>query len=310
MTETVELLKQRKVKGSLPLQRDDGEHIALVVEGGGMRGVAAGGMVSGLERLQLLNCFDSVHGSSAGAAAGAYFVAGQAQFGTRMFYEDLCGDEFINTGRVLRGKPIMDTSFLVDNVMRLLKPIDFDRLSKSKIPLFIVATDIDTGKAVIKSTHDDYKEYCAFLKASISIPFIAGGPKIVRGKRLMDGGLLQQIALKSAFSAGASHVLVLQTRRLDEQKRPDNTWNLLLQSQLLQIIYGGLLGSIYRDRSRTINEAVDLIWSGVGPKGQKVSEISLDDSINYIHRLTRSPEPLRQAAGVMNERIVSVFETL
>jgi predicted patatin/cPLA2 family phospholipase len=307
VTETIEIIKRRKTVASVPMQRGDGFHVALVIEGGGMRGVASGGMVSGLERLGLLNCFDSVHGSSAGAAAGAYFVAGQAQFGTRMFYEDLCGEEFINKGRILHGGPVMDTSFLVDHVMTEVKPIDFATLSDSKVPLHIVTTDIDSGLPVTKSRFNDYESYREFLKASVSIPFIAGRPQVIEGKRLTDGGLLQQIALQSAFASGASHVLVLQTRRRDEQKRPANNWKVLLQAQFLQSIYGGRIGAIYRDRSRSINESVDWIWGGVGPGGECICEVSLDDSINYIHRLTKDPEPLRRAAEVMSDKMVSLF---
>jgi len=38
----------------------------LVVEGGGMRGSVSAGMLRGLSKLGLLNCFDAVYGSSAG----------------------------------------------------------------------------------------------------------------------------------------------------------------------------------------------------------------------------------------------------
>ena len=83
-----ELLRLRQDTASACGNRADPYHLALVIEGGGMRGVVSGGMVSALEERALLRCFDSVHGSSAGACAGAYFVAGQARLGTRIFYED------------------------------------------------------------------------------------------------------------------------------------------------------------------------------------------------------------------------------
>jgi predicted acylesterase/phospholipase RssA len=72
----LEIIQLRAKSGSRPAQRSDPYHVALVIEGGGMRGVAAGGMVSALERLGLRDAFDSVHGSSAGAVAASYFVAG------------------------------------------------------------------------------------------------------------------------------------------------------------------------------------------------------------------------------------------
>ncbi|MEL6377285.1 MAG: patatin-like phospholipase family protein, partial [Pseudomonadota bacterium] len=76
-----EVLWRRHATNYINQSYSDDEHVALVVEGGGMRGVAAGGMVSAIEDLGLTHMFDSVHGSSAGAAAGAFLACGQANFG-------------------------------------------------------------------------------------------------------------------------------------------------------------------------------------------------------------------------------------
>ena len=70
------LMHVRQEAGSRRASRTDPHHLALVIEGGGMRGVVAGGMVGALEERGFLDCFDSIHGSSAGACAGAYFLAG------------------------------------------------------------------------------------------------------------------------------------------------------------------------------------------------------------------------------------------
>ena len=97
-----------------------------------MRGVVAGGMVSALEERSLLQCFDSVHGSSAGACAGAYFVAGQARLGTRIFYEDINNNSFIDLKRAALFKPIMNTNYLIDEVMKYKKILNVNRLISTK----------------------------------------------------------------------------------------------------------------------------------------------------------------------------------
>jgi hypothetical protein len=56
---------------------DDDSHLALVIEGGGMRGAVSAGMAAALSTLDLLDAFDSIHGSSAGAIVGAYLVSRQ-----------------------------------------------------------------------------------------------------------------------------------------------------------------------------------------------------------------------------------------
>ncbi len=61
----------------------DPHRVALVLEGGGMRGVVSAGMTAALERLGLTPCFDLVVGASAGAINGAAFLAGAARAGRR-----------------------------------------------------------------------------------------------------------------------------------------------------------------------------------------------------------------------------------
>ena len=50
----VELIRRRAEQRSEPGSRQDAHRLALVVEGGGMRGVVSAGMTSALERLTFL----------------------------------------------------------------------------------------------------------------------------------------------------------------------------------------------------------------------------------------------------------------
>jgi hypothetical protein len=63
----------RRLKSS----SSDRDHLALVIEGGGMRGAVSAGMAAALSTLDMLDAFDSIHGSSAGAIVGAYLVSRQ-----------------------------------------------------------------------------------------------------------------------------------------------------------------------------------------------------------------------------------------
>eukprot|EP00804_Cyclotella_cryptica_P015435 CCRYP_008074-RA/>CCRYP_008074-RA protein AED:0.28 eAED:0.28 QI:173/1/1/1/0.33/0.75/4/2971/760 len=79
------LIRERVLTNSTPGNRLLSEtssgsrapHLALVIEGGGMRGAVSAGMAAALSTLDLLDAFDSVHGSSAGAIIGAYVVSRQ-----------------------------------------------------------------------------------------------------------------------------------------------------------------------------------------------------------------------------------------
>ncbi|MDT7652806.1 MAG: hypothetical protein QOI36_4212, partial [Pseudonocardiales bacterium] len=69
--------------------RADGNRIALVVSGGGMRGAYAGGMAHALDDAGLAGCFDVIYGSSAGAYIGAALLLGNGRGSAHIFFEDM-----------------------------------------------------------------------------------------------------------------------------------------------------------------------------------------------------------------------------
>jgi predicted patatin/cPLA2 family phospholipase len=56
------------------------------------------------------------------------------------------------------------------------------------------------------------EELWAALLASGRMPWVGGAPVEIDGRRYLDGGLAAAIPLATALDAGATHVLVLQTR--------------------------------------------------------------------------------------------------
>ena len=63
--EVLRAVAARAEAGSQPGARDDGLRIALIVEGGGMRGVLSAGMALTLAELGLIPAFDAIYGASA-----------------------------------------------------------------------------------------------------------------------------------------------------------------------------------------------------------------------------------------------------
>jgi predicted acylesterase/phospholipase RssA len=58
-------------------ERPEGARLALVIEGGGMRGAVSGGMALGLHELGLAAAFDAAYGSSAGALSAMWLDSGR-----------------------------------------------------------------------------------------------------------------------------------------------------------------------------------------------------------------------------------------
>jgi predicted acylesterase/phospholipase RssA len=72
----LELIARRARSGSRPGAREDPERLALVVEGGGMRGVISSAMGATITELGLLDSFDLAVGTSAGALNAAALLVG------------------------------------------------------------------------------------------------------------------------------------------------------------------------------------------------------------------------------------------
>ncbi|HEY2769456.1 MAG TPA: patatin-like phospholipase family protein [Solirubrobacteraceae bacterium] len=207
----VELLRRRRADGSRPGERADGRRVALVIEGGGMRGVVSAGMTAAIEQLGLRDAFDEVHGASAGAFSGAFLLAGQAAYLTSLFCCGFGDPKFVGVLRLVRSGALFDMDYVIDEVWTKQRPLRFDALLTSGIDFHATATDADTAEIIdLADLRDDAEIRCA-LRASARLPWLAGPPVRFRGRRLLDATLAEAIPVHAAF-ASATDVLVLQTR--------------------------------------------------------------------------------------------------
>ncbi|MFC8393087.1 patatin-like phospholipase family protein [Streptomyces sp. NPDC057238] len=203
----------RRRSQSKPASRRDPHRVALVVEGGGMRGAYTAGMVDALARLGLRDSFDVVYGTSAGAFSALVFAAKGARGASSIYPEFLSGAQFISYRRLRSGSgPLMNLRYLTDEVLTCKRPLDFDEVCDGDISVRLVATSLASGRPATFSglrTSDDWK---IVLRASACVPLLAGRPVIFRRARWIDGSIGERIALPRAAREGATHVLVLRSR--------------------------------------------------------------------------------------------------
>jgi predicted patatin/cPLA2 family phospholipase len=211
------LIAERREAGSTPGNRTDGQRLALAIEGGSSRGTYSSGMVMTIDELGLLSCFDDVYGSSAGALNGAWLVCGRAATGMASWWDPSVMRRVINPWHPLRGRPVVDTNYLVHTVYDRLQPMDFPAILASPVPFHPLATDADTGESTdLYPFISDSATLQLSLKATACIPLIAGRAVRLGGRRFVDAGLAEPLPFHTALSQGATQVLVLRTRRADE----------------------------------------------------------------------------------------------
>ena len=192
--------------------------LALSIEGGGMRAVISSGMCSALESYGISAAiFDEIYGSSAGSVIAAFFAAAQIRMGTPVFYEDITDKRFIRKSWPLVGKPPMNIEFLVYDVIVNSKPLNW-KAAISGRKLRIIATDVDEAKSTTLGPPESKEELQAFLRASQTIPLIAGRPYKLGGQRFFDASISEAIPWETPVASGATHVLVLSSRPLGQSK--------------------------------------------------------------------------------------------
>ncbi len=241
------LLFARAASGSRPARRSDDCKLGLAIEGGGMRGVVSAGMVSALEQLDLVEAFDAVYGTSAGAVNGAFFVARQAVYGTPLYWENINNRRFINYFRLASRTPVLALDFLLDQVMTHEKILDWRATIGSPVPLKALAVSLDTLEPVLLAAFDSRRELFEALRASSSIPLVAGPPTTIDGRRYVDGGMLEPLAFKSALADGCTHVLVLPTLPAGEIRFRNPLLTEPIVSRALERLRPGL-SDLYRTR--------------------------------------------------------------
>jgi predicted patatin/cPLA2 family phospholipase len=218
----LELLAQRQASGSSPSERADGYRLALVIEGGGNRAAYSAGMAIALARAGLIRCFDDVYGTSGGALNGAWILTESGADALSLWASPAYAAERVADIRhLLRGRALVDLDHLLNHVYRHVFPMEFEAILASNVKLHPVATDAATGEATdLFDVICDVSSLKTALKASASLPLLAGRPVALAGRRFIDGGLSEPVPVHRALAEAATHVLVLRTRREDQAVKP------------------------------------------------------------------------------------------
>jgi predicted patatin/cPLA2 family phospholipase len=214
----IELMRRRREAGYQAGADDDGHKLGLAIEGGGMRGIVSASMVSAVEELGFAPVVDAVYAASSGAMNAVYFLAGATWYPLSIYYDDLVGRQFIDFRRPLRGKPILNLKYALDDVLNTLKPLNAEAVLKSPTELNIAITLVDRLQTLVLNSFEDKNALVEALRASTWLPIALPGTATWRGERALDGGVLTAHPFSLAFEAGCTHVLSLSTKPLDRQR--------------------------------------------------------------------------------------------
>eukprot|EP01025_Chloroclados_australasicus_P000569 TRINITY_DN10256_c0_g3_i1.p1 TRINITY_DN10256_c0_g3~~TRINITY_DN10256_c0_g3_i1.p1 ORF type:complete len:374 (-),score=33.95 TRINITY_DN10256_c0_g3_i1:736-1857(-) len=231
----LDVIAERHARNSQPGKRTDSYKIGLCVEGGGMRGVVSGAML--MELLPYRECFDVVYGSSAGAINLTYYLTGETH-GLSVYIDDISNTEFVDLRRLFSSEPVLNLDFLLEYVMHEIKPLTWESVLKSPIPLKMVASCVDRLGSYLLEQPNTKEELIACLRASAQVPMIAGDqPVTIQGRRYVDAAVFEPIPYLSAIQDGCSHILVLCTRPPPENKSSFMTaWEQIMSQTIKKLV--------------------------------------------------------------------------
>jgi predicted patatin/cPLA2 family phospholipase len=190
---------------------------ALVLEGGGFRGVFTAGVLEVFLEKQLF--FESVYGVSAGASYGASYLSQQA--GRNIAVNEYIGDKrYCSLNNLFRKKSLFSWDFIYEEIPQVIIPFDYDALKRSPSKFYVGTSNCLTGESEFFLLNDsDKQDFKTILSASCSLPLIA--PIVYyHSKLLLDGGLSDSIPFEYALHHGHKRAVVVLTQPRGYRKEP------------------------------------------------------------------------------------------
>ncbi|MDH4390361.1 MAG: patatin-like phospholipase family protein [Aquabacterium sp.] len=192
--------------------------IGLALGGGAARGFAHIGVIQVLEEAGIP--VDLVAGTSAGSLVAALYAAGRN--GATLARLALAMDESAITDWAFPGRGLIRGEALARYVRDQTGGKPIEQLAR---PLGIVATDLDSGEAVLFRRGD----VGAAVRASSAVPAIFQPVKIGT-REYVDGGLVSPVPVRFARQMGAELVIAVDISSPPDGNATGDPFKLLLQT--------------------------------------------------------------------------------
>ena len=223
---------------------------ALVLEGGGNRGVFTAGALDFL--LEKDEMFSYVIGVSAGACNAMDYLSRQPERTRNCMIVQKKKNRYIATRDALRKGRLFDMDMIFDKYPNEIFPFDFETYFQSDADCEMVVTNCLTGEAQYLSEKNDKDRLLAICRASSSIP-VASDMVTVDGEPCLDGGIADSIPIIHAMEKGYRKDVVILTRQKGYRKsKPGKSRALYLAAFKEYPAFLNTLLNRYRNYNRTL----------------------------------------------------------
>ena len=194
--------------------------LGLALGGGAARGFAHVGVLQVLEEAGIKP--DLVVGTSAGSFVAALYASGKTAAQLQTVAETMEEAALTDWTVPLLGRGMMRGDALARFVSN---QVGGRRIEDFKMPLGIVATDLNTGEGVLFQRGD----VATAVRASSAVPSVFEPVKI-GNREFVDGGLISPVPVRYARQMGADLVLAVDISSTPEGNKTSDMFKILLQT--------------------------------------------------------------------------------
>jgi predicted patatin/cPLA2 family phospholipase len=181
---------------------------ALIIEGGGSRGVFSFGVIDSFIKASF-NPFNIHLGVSNGAVVQLWYLLAVSDYNLdKMLFS--ASRDYVRYSNLLFNKSIMNFEKLYQDANKVF-PIDFDRLQDNLAGknFYVVVSDAGSGKPeYIELSKENYINE---MLATGSLPVLMKNAILLDGKRKYDGGITDPIPVQKAYEMGAKEIVIIRT---------------------------------------------------------------------------------------------------
>ena len=181
---------------------------ALIIEGGGQRGVFSFGITDTFIKKNY-DPFDIYIGVSNGVAVLYWYLIREKDNNLDKMLYAATGDYF-SYKNIFNGKDIFNVHQMYKDGEKIFKPnVEKIKNNLNEKKYISVVTDAVEANAEYFSFED--KEWTQKMIASGTLPILVRTPSLINGRRKFDGGITDPLPVEKAYEMGAKKIIVIRT---------------------------------------------------------------------------------------------------
>lgn len=194
------------------------ENTALILEGGGFRGIYTTGVLDYFMEQGLY--IPTVYGISAGALNAVNYLSRQPGRTAQINFRFCSDKRYISARNMLKYHCAFNLEFIFDVIPEQYIPFDYDTFFQSKQQIYVGASNLLTGKCDFFSKEQmDHKLFPA--RASAALPLFSH-IFYLENRPYLDGGISCPIPIDRSLQDGHQKHIIIQTKLPSFVRKPSS----------------------------------------------------------------------------------------